>query len=46
MEPLVIAMCVLFSLIGCAIGTLTGVIPGIHVNTLATILLAAYPSIE
>ncbi|MCQ2071101.1 MAG: tripartite tricarboxylate transporter permease, partial [archaeon] len=34
------------ALIGSAVGTFTGLVPGIHVNTVATILLAAYPLIE
>jgi putative membrane protein len=31
---------------GALIGTFTGLVPGVHVNTLAAMLLAAYPSIE
>ena len=31
------------SLLGAAIGTFTGLIPGIHVNTLAAMMLAGYP---
>ena len=31
------------SLLGAAIGTFTGLIPGIHVNTLAVMMLAGYP---
>ena len=46
MDPIILATCVLFSIAGCAVGLMTGLIPGIHVNTLAAILLAMYPSIE
>ena len=35
-----------FSLLGSLMGTISGLIPGIHVNTLALILLSAYPTIE
>ena len=31
------------SLLGAAIGTFTGLVPGIHVNTLAAMMLAGYP---
>ena len=35
-------MIVSMSLIGSALGTFSGMVPGIHVNTLATMMLAAY----
>lgn len=34
------------SVIGGALGTFTGLVPGIHVNTLAALMLASYPLIE
>ena len=34
------------SLIGAGIGTFTGLVPGIHVNTLAALMLASYQSLE
>ena len=46
MDPLIISICIIFSLVGCALGLCTGLIPGIHVNTLASLLLAAYSSIQ
>lgn len=46
MDPTLTAFCVLMALIGCAIGTFSGMVPGIHVNTLAALLLASYPAIE
>ena len=45
MDPLLIAVCCLFSLIGCSLGLFTGLVPGIHVNTLASVLLIAYGTI-
>ena len=39
---LVIAACI----VGSLIGTFTGVVPGIHVNTLASMMLVSYPAIE
>jgi len=39
---LVIAACIAGSLIG----TFTGIVPGIHVNTLASLMLISYPSLE
>ncbi|MBI4167485.1 MAG: tripartite tricarboxylate transporter permease, partial [Candidatus Aenigmarchaeota archaeon] len=33
----------LFSLVGCAIGLFTGLIPGLHTNTLAVSILPIYP---
>ncbi|MDY0224480.1 MAG: tripartite tricarboxylate transporter permease [Candidatus Methanomethylophilaceae archaeon] len=34
------------SLIGAIAGTFTGLVPGIHVNTLASIMLISYPTLE
>ncbi len=46
MDPLLISVCLLFSLAGCALGLFTGMIPGIHVNTLASVLLVTYGILE
>ena len=46
MDPALIATVVLFSVIGSALGMATGLIPGIHVNTLASVMLVAYPAME
>ena len=43
MGPEILLMVLLASIIGAAIGTFTGLIPGIHVNTAATVMLGAYP---
>jgi putative membrane protein len=40
-----ISLVVAFSLAGSVMGLLTGLIPGIHVNTLASLLLVGYPAI-
>ncbi len=39
----VVLLILYMSLLGAAIGTFTGLVPGIHVNTLAAIMLAGYP---
>lgn len=41
-----LALVVLASVIGSSIGVVTGLVPGIHVNTAAALLLAAYPAME
>lgn len=43
MGPEIILLVVLASLIGAGIGTFTGLVPGIHVNTLASLMLVLYP---
>lgn len=43
MGPEILLMIFLSSAIGAAIGTFTGLVPGIHVNTAAAIMLSAYP---
>ncbi len=43
MGPEILLMVLLASVIGAAIGTFTGLVPGIHVNTAAAIMLGAYP---
>ena len=46
MDPTLIAACIAMSLAGGALGLFSGLVPGIHVNTLAAMLLNAYPAIE
>ena len=46
MDPFLAAVCVAASLAGCALGMFTGMVPGIHVNTLAAAMLASYPALE
>ncbi|MBE6523678.1 MAG: hypothetical protein E7Z65_02230 [Thermoplasmata archaeon] len=46
MDPYLIAVCMLFSLLGCAVGVVTGLIPGIHVNTMASLVLLFYPGLR
>lgn len=43
MDPVSVSVIALFLLFGCALGTITGLVPGIHVNTLATMMLTSYP---
>jgi len=45
-DPGLILLCAILSLAGACMGTFTGIVPGIHVNTLASVLLATYPAIE
>ncbi|MCQ2079095.1 MAG: tripartite tricarboxylate transporter permease [archaeon] len=46
MGPELIFAVVVAGIIGAMIGTFTGLVPGIHVNTAATLLLGAYPAFE
>jgi len=46
MDPFLISICLVLSLAGCSLGLMTGLVPGIHVNTLASVLLILYPAIE
>lgn len=46
MDPLLMSMCACMALIGCAMGLFSGIVPGIHVNTLAALMLTSYPIIE
>ena len=46
MGPEIIALVLAAGIIGAAIGTFTGIVPGIHVNTAATVLLGSYPLME
>lgn len=41
----VLLLVLLMSVAGSLMGTFTGLVPGIHVNTLAAIMLASYPSL-
>ncbi len=42
----ILLLVLLMSLAGSALGTFTGLVPGIHVNTLAAVMLASYPAIS
>jgi TctA family transporter len=44
-DPALLASVIYFSLLGSALGVVSGLIPGIHVNTLALLLLASYPAL-
>ena len=46
MDLTLAAICLLLSAAGAGLGTFSGLVPGIHVNTLAAILLASYPALE
>ncbi len=46
MNPEILFFIVLMSLIGAVAGTFTGLVPGIHVNTLASIMMISYPMLE
>ncbi len=46
MGPEIILLALMAGMIGAAIGTFTGLVPGIHVNTAAIMLLGAYPFME
>jgi len=39
MDLVLLALAVAFVLVGCGTGMLTGLVPGIHVNTVALLLL-------
>lgn len=45
MDPVLISLVLLFSVLGSGLGLFTGLVPGIHVNTLASIMLIAYDPI-
>ncbi|MCL2143864.1 MAG: tripartite tricarboxylate transporter permease [Methanomassiliicoccaceae archaeon] len=45
MEFDIIALVIVMSAVGSSIGMLSGLVPGIHVNTLASLMLVFYPSI-
>jgi putative membrane protein len=44
MDPVTIAAVVAFSLAGSLMGTFSGMVPGIHVNTLAALMAATFPA--
>lgn len=46
MSPEIILLAVIAGVVGAVIGTFTGLVPGIHVNTAAVMLLGAYPFME
>ncbi len=46
MGPEIIILVLAASAAGAAAGTFSGLVPGVHVNTLAALMLAAYPSID
>lgn len=46
MDPELLLFVVAMSAAGAALGTFTGLVPGIHVNTLAALMLLFYPSLE
>ncbi len=41
----ILLLILLMSIAGALLGTFTGLVPGIHVNTLATVLLTSYPAL-
>ena len=45
MDPALILLAVVASVIGSLAGMFTGLVPGIHVNTLASVMLMAYPAL-
>ena len=46
MELQLLAFLLYMCLLGTVLGTFTGLVPGIHVNTLAVLMLASYPALE
>ena len=46
MDPTLIAIISLASLAGAGLGVFSGLTPGIHANTLASVLLVAYPTLQ
>lgn len=45
MDPILAAAFLGMTMLGCMMGLFSGLVPGIHVNTLAAILLASYPAL-
>jgi len=45
-EPELIIFILVMSMAGAGIGTFSGLVPGIHVNTLAALMLSFYPAIQ
>ena len=46
MDAVLLALCMAMTLAGCMLGMFSGIMPGIHVNTLSAILLSSYPVIQ
>lgn len=46
MEPVLVSMVLCMSLVGAGMGLFSGIAPGIHANTLASLMLVAYPALE
>lgn len=46
MVPELVLLVLVSALAGSAVGVFTGLVPGIHVNTAAAVMLALYPSME
>ena len=46
MGPDLIILAIAMSIMGAFAGTFTGLVPGIHVNTLASVMLILFPSLE
>ncbi len=46
MGPDILVLVLSAGAVGAAIGSFTGIVPGIHVNTLAAMMAAAYPAID
>ena len=46
MGPEVMLLALVACIVGSLIGTFTGLVPGIHVNTLASLMLVSYPTME
>ena len=46
MEPEILILAATMSILGAFAGTFTGLVPGIHVNTLASLMLILFPALE
>lgn len=46
MEEEIVLLIVYMAILGAGIGTFSGLVPGIHVNTLATLMLSFYPALN
>ncbi|MDD2626394.1 MAG: tripartite tricarboxylate transporter permease [Candidatus Methanomethylophilus sp.] len=46
MGPELLLLVLTAAAVGAAVGTFTGLVPGIHVNTLAAVLFTSYPAVE
>ena len=45
MGPELLLLVLTAAAVGAAVGTFTGLVPGIHVNTLAAVLFTSYPAV-